>query len=289
MVGAAPFLWVSWTTPAEDRDAQEDATRNRFLELLHTAEHHMKAGNAVAAAEVYREAEKLMPGHAGVKQLRLAAERQAKEQGDLTEIETKISGHLMEAQTALEAREYDNALAAVNAALALDAENPLAQEFLKVVRAEQAAMKKRADEARKKAPSSKAPQGVASTEPGAESTPATSTEPSFEPAPASQEATLSISFQSELGGANAMVWIGKKKIFQETVGERGRFGRRKGAGGRIERTAPVPAGDITLRVYVARPGQRAVLSEVDGNFTGGESRRLEIELYQTGPAAIRLR
>ncbi|HEX7183265.1 MAG TPA: serine/threonine-protein kinase [Thermoanaerobaculia bacterium] len=288
MVGAAPFLWVSWTTPAKDRDAQEDATRARFLALLHTGEQHMKAGNAMAAAAVYREAEKLMPGPS-VQQLRVAAERQAREQGALTEIETKISGHLMEAQQALEAREFDNALAAVNAALALDADNPLAVSFLKEVQTQQADMRKRATEsARNRAQRSKTPQAVASTEPGAEPTP-TSSDSTVAPIPFAQEATLNITFRSDLGGASVMVHVNGKNVLQGGVGSRGGFWRRsKAPDGPIHRSVIVPAGDTQLRIWVTPPGKSAVASSFTERLQPGGNYRLDIHLPKAGAAVIGL-
>ena len=112
--------------------------------------------------------------------------------------------------------------------------------------------------------------------------------PVSEPAPVGQEShpaepvaqvsTLRVTFDSALGGASVMVYVGNDKVLQESVGDRGGI-LRKGKGGDLDRSFPLAPGQAKLRVYITPPGQASVTKAYSGNFPAGQSRHLEIHLF----------
>jgi hypothetical protein len=102
-------------------------------------------------------------------------------------------------------------------------------------------------------------------------------------------ATLQISFESELAGATIIVYVGKDKVWQASVADRGGFLHRNRGGGTIEKTVQVPAGSSDLKVYVTPPGQAARLKTVSGSFPGGTSRLLVIRLPESQNPSLELR
>jgi serine/threonine protein kinase len=281
LAAAGLFLWLTMTTPKEGRDAQQDAANIRLFDLLRTGSQMMHAGNPTAAAAAYLEAEKLEPKAAKIHQARLAAEQQASQLGQLAGLQKEKSDRLVEAQQALDARRWDDAVTAATAALAIDPSDLYAQQVLAAAQQGQA-------RAHAPTPTRTPRRGqpeVASTQPTFEPTP-THTEPRA-PEPVSQVSTLRITFDSELAGASVLIYAGKDKLVQTSVGERGGL-LRKGRGGHFENSYSIAPGAADLRVYVTPPGQKAILKTVSGNFLGGQARRLEIQLSEGAAPSVTL-
>jgi len=105
--------------------------------------------------------------------------------------------------------------------------------------------------------------------------------------PVSREATLRVTFDSELGGAVVRVMVGDRTLLQETVGERGSFFRRSGSGN-LDRSFTVSAGSAVIKIWVTPPGEKSTLHAVSGNFLGGSSRHLAIRLNKAKASTANL-
>jgi hypothetical protein len=232
----------------------------------------MLAGNPAEAARVYAEAEKLEPGSAAIRKARVNAEAKAGEVGQLAGMQKEKVDRIIEAQQALDARRWDDAAAAANAALALDPKDIVAQQMLAAAQAGLA--RTRAASAAPRTPKKGQPE-VAAAVPVSE--PAPEHVESRQPEPVAQAATLRVSVESAVGGSSVMVYMGNDKLFQQSVGDRGGL-LRKGKAGRLDRSFPVQPGPASLRVYVTPPGQKSLTRSVSGSFAGGQSRLLEIRL-----------
>ena len=286
LLGTAPLLWLSWRTPARGRDAQKDATQSRVLSLLHTGDEQMSAGDPAAAAASYGEAERLSRGKPRLRRLRERAEQRAQQLGMLIGVEREKVAKLMEAQQAMTAHRYDDALAAANAALALDPANPQAQQILADARAAQERARRAAANANR--PSRRGQETTAASQPTPADTPARTPARSSQgpAAPTAQGATLQISFVADTP-ALAFVYIGPNQIFRKSVGERGGL-LHHAKGGQAEGNAPVTSGSVELRVYVTPSGQKAWNKNISGNFPGGGSRTLEIRVSAAGVPSAEL-
>jgi len=271
LLGAGLLLGLAWTAPAKGRDAKEDADHSRVVTLLHLGSQLLRAGNPAGAVAAYGEAERLAP-NPKIHGLREAAERKAREAGLLVGVEQEKAAHLLEAQQAMDARRWDDAIAAANAALALDPADSNAQQILASAQTGRA----RAT-APVRTPKKGQPEVVASLPPAAPTPAGTEAR---QPEPVSQVATLHISFVSELAGASVMVLLGSQTIWHGSLPEGGGFLRRKRGGGNLEATVQVPAAnsEIEVKVYVTPPGKAALMTPVKGNFPGGANRVLQIRL-----------
>jgi serine/threonine protein kinase len=279
LIGAALLLWLSWATPARDRDPKQDSAQSDYLVLVRMGDQLMRAGNPAQAAQVYRQAEGLAPERSAgrVRGLRQAAERQAQTSGQLQGVEQDKAARLLEAQAAMEARRWDDAVTAANAVLVLD---PLNSEAQQILAGAQSAQQSRAREQR--AASSRTPRRGPS-----ELTPL---QPSFEPTPSTAQTTapepvartysLAINFVTELPGASVMVSANGGKIFQKSAGERGSLFRRARGTARTGGSYQMEAGIIDVKVWVTPPGKAAILRTVHNNFPGGGTRHLEIHLSE---------
>jgi serine/threonine protein kinase len=271
-LGASLLLWLSWTTPAKGRrDAQEDAANVRLLGFLSTGSQMMLAGNPAKAAEAYAEAEKLKPGSEAIHRARVAAERKASADGQLAGMQKEKYDRIVEAQQAMSARRWDDAVAAANAALALEPTDVFAQQLLAAAQASLA--RAHAGPATPRAPKKGQPE-IAATVPAFEPTPVESRLAE----PVSQIATLRVNFDSAVGGVvTVMVYAGKDKLFQQSVGERGGL-LRKGKAGHLDGSYQLAPGGVSLRVYVTPPGQKSLNQTLPATFLAGQSRLLEIRL-----------
>jgi hypothetical protein len=70
--------------------------------------------------------------------------------------------------------------------------------------------------------------------------------------------------------------------------EKGSFFRPKPSTGWVRRTLTVPAGNVELRVYVTPQGHAAEVRSLSGNFPGGATRRLDVQLSNSGQVAATL-
>jgi serine/threonine protein kinase len=288
LLGAGLLLWLSWTTPSHGRNAQEDAKRAHFLTLVRLSSQLLRAGDPMGADAALREAERLAPKPEKIRHLRQVAQQRASEQGRLVGVEQEKATHRLEAQQAMDARRWDDAVAAANAALTLDPADAVSQQVLAAAQAAQTHAHERTATAARPPKKGQGQPDVVASQPTFQ--PAPSTPRESRPAePVSQVATLQISFESELAGATVIVYAGKDKVWQASVADRGGFLHRNRGGGTIGKTVQVPAGSTDLKVYVTPPGQAARVKTVSGSFPGGASRWLVIRLPESQDPSVELR
>jgi len=279
------FLWLARTTPAVGRSAQEDADHARFITLVQMGSQLLRSGDQTGAANAYREAERLAPKPEKIRRLRLAAEQKANEQGRLVGVEQQKAAYLLSSQQSIEARRWDDAVTAATSGLALDPADANLQKALADAQTGQTRARERALAAAR-SPKKGQPEIVA-TQPVA---PPTQTPRESRPAePVSREATLHMTFESELSGATVIVYVGATKVWQASIADRGGFLRRNKGGGNADKTVQVSAGNIELKVYVTAPGQAARVKTYSGNFPGGGSRTLVIRLPESKEPSVDLR
>ncbi|HEY4592867.1 MAG TPA: hypothetical protein VIJ61_10710, partial [Thermoanaerobaculia bacterium] len=103
---------------------------------------------------------------------------------------------------------------------------------------------------------------------------------------AATTASLRVHFVCEYpDGGVLIVYVNEKEYARLMVGaSRGGFlGLRKSAQPRdASKTIEMPAGTVPIRVSVSPTGQRAIVKTVSGNFQGGVSRALEVQLSAEG-------
>ena len=285
LAAAGGFLWLSRTTPARGRSAQEDADHARFITLVQMGSQLLRSGDQVGAANAYRAAERLTPKPEKIRRLRLAAEQKANEQGRLVGVEQQKVGYLQSSQQAIESRRWDDAVAAATAGLALDPADASLQQALATAQTGQNRARERALAAAR-SPKKGQPEVVAA-QPVA---PPTQTPRESRPAePVSHEATLRMTFESELSGATVIVYAGATKIWQASIADHGGFLHRNRGGGSSGKTVQVPAGATELKVYVTPPGLAALVKTFSENFPGGASRTLMIRLPESKELSVELR
>lgn len=271
--------------PTAGRSAQEDADHVRFITLVQIGSQLLRSGDQMGAANAYREAERLTPKPEKIRRLRLAAEQKANEQGRLVGVEQQKAAYLQSSQQAMEARRWDDAVTAATVGLALDPADAGLQKALADAQTGQTRARERALAAAK-SPRKGQPE-VMATQPVV---PPTQTPRESRPAePVSREATLHMTFESELSGATVIVYAGATKVWQASIADRGGFLHRNRGGGNSENTVQVPAGSTELKIYVTPPGQAARLKTISGNFPGGGSRLLVIRLPESKEPSVELR
>ena len=283
-VAAVLFGWLWWTTPQTGRDARQDEQQKQVVELIQTGFQLLRAGDPMTASTVFARAESIAPEKQKpqLQNLRKVADRQALEFGQLAGRDKQVSEQLMLAQQAMDNRRFEDALAAVDAALVLDAANPRALQLRTDVQTEQARVQERAKRQRSER---------AAREELATRTPAPEPEPLPTAAveePVSRTAHLRISFQSDVPGiATVRVHVNAENVFQRTVGEKGGF-MRKGKGGHVEASRELDAGNAQVEVWVTAPNKASERFPVSGNFLGGSTRTLSIHLPEKGKASVSL-
>jgi serine/threonine protein kinase len=290
LLGAGLLFWLSWKTPSRGRNAQEDANHARVITLVRLGSELLHANEPRGAAAALRQAEQLAPRPEKIRRLRMLADQKVSEQGHLVSVEQEKAAHLLAAQQAMEARHWDEAVIAANAALALDPADVNAQQAAAAAQAAQTRARERAAaaaKAPKKGPGQ--PDAVASSQPVVQPTPTAPRESRPAAEPASQPASLRINFETALGGTNLRVYAGPKMVLNQTVGERPSLLHRSQRGGSIDQTVPLPSGDAEIRVYVTPPGEKAWFQSLNGSFPGGSSRSLVIRLSESKQATAELR
>jgi hypothetical protein len=114
--------------------------------------------------------------------------------------------------------------------------------------------------------------------------------PATDPALAAGPATLRIDFFTELPEGVVTIYAGSKQILNEPY----RFYKHTGLfrnepkAGTIEASRQVPAGAVSLRIYVALPKRPPVVRTVEAQLTGGATRRLKIHFDRAGQLAVAL-
>jgi serine/threonine protein kinase len=279
LVWAAALLWLGRALPAKpQRSAAEDANRERTLTLLHEGNAARGGGNWGGAQHYFSQAEALAPGAKGIRRMRLAAEQNLALQSSAQAQASQVAVWLTSANQALTAQSWDAALAAATTVLNVEPANAEAR-VIAVKAQEGLAHKNR----QRQAPAPRTPR------PGQEvaaATPVPSEAPAARPAPPAARteatsATVRIHFHSEGQEGTVIVYANRKEIFRRDFGGGGGLFHRSQQPLDFTETKSVPAGNVEFLVSVTPRGRAAIPRKPSGNFPGGASRDLEIQL--TGP------
>jgi hypothetical protein len=109
--------------------------------------------------------------------------------------------------------------------------------------------------------------------------------------PAATDAPLRIAFHSEESEGVLTVYAGERQIMREPfkfVRKTG-FLRTEKVSGQLEAERRIPAGPMTLRVYVAIQGRTTRTVTIEREIVGGKSYVLDIRVDGDGRATAELR
>ena len=98
--------------------------------------------------------------------------------------------------------------------------------------------------------------------------------------PVAGDATVEIDFYSEVSEGVLTVYSGERQIFREPfkfVKKTGFLSKEK-IPGALSAQRKLPAGAVSLRVYVTLPGKPTKAIVVEGDLAGGSSRRLVVRV-----------
>jgi len=287
LAGAAVKLTRGWSQPAlapQTAAAGDDPRQIQIKLLLNQGYAAMRRGDFEGGVERFRQAEQVDPSREDIRRLRERAEDQAKDYSSLVNQERAISGNLASARQALAAQKYEQASALASLVLGLEPENADAEAIL--TKAQQG----RARQAKRLA-SRPVPPGAgeepATAAPGTpEARPAHPGEPG---AAEAKQSSLQVHFQSDLD-AVLIVRVDNREILHQDLSRGGIFSRLRRGDQRREltQTYPVPSGTWKVVVYVTPHNKGALIRKLEGNFTGGETRRLEISLSKSAELTAQL-
>jgi hypothetical protein len=117
--------------------------------------------------------------------------------------------------------------------------------------------------------------------------------PPATPAPAvavPSDATVTIDFFSEVSEGVLTIYAGDRQIvrrpfsFVKSIG----FLRKERISGGFQDNRKIPAGDTSFRVYVTLPGKPTRPLTLSGNFPGGSTRVLRVQLDARGDGTATL-
>lgn len=266
---------VSGPEDVEVREASaEHRERLAAAPYLRQARLRLEQGDPEGALPYLRQAEEAAPELGRIGARRAQVEEQARSLGHLEAHADRVAWGLEQARVAAEEGRWSDARAAARIVLALEAENPEAQEVLDRADAAEAREARRREElARERAAAAAREEQVAEAEPPP-------VQPPVEEQPAIGEAYLDLNFFSAAPEGVLTVYFNQRQLIREKY----RFFRKEGlfrtvpSQGQIANAYTVPPGDATLQVLVALPGRPALSHELEGNFPDGVSRRLNVRL-----------
>jgi tetratricopeptide (TPR) repeat protein len=243
----------------------------------------MASGNAQQALEKFREVIRRKPDAAAARDAVARAEEQLRATKAGVELGREVETRLAAARQAAEEGSFDTALNELSAVLLLQPENADAlaiRASVKAAQAEKAAADKKAaaELARKKKPTP-VPTPVREVKVAA---------PVETPKPATPTpgvARLRIVFQSPAPEGYVMVRRNDKEVFRRQFD----FGR-KSAGGLVEGTIEIPSGPASIKAW-AIPTNRSFngYKAAELVIPGGEARSLVLELNAANELVLALR
>jgi serine/threonine protein kinase len=291
MVGVAGLRYWMRTlqSPAAGASSPSDASRPALIGILQEARRLLDSGDARGAAAAYREAQQLDPHRASVARHVASAEKLADDRDRQMGAERTIAEKLDAARASLAARRYDEAEKGAREVLQMSADNSGAQEILTAVDAARQRVRDRTAVNANGKLTAPEPVTPAATNPvlpapqkgGSDAPPAVE---------AAKDATLQLAFFSQLPEGSIMVYLNGARVLLESFRfyEKGSFFRPKPGTGWVRRTLTVPAGNCELRVYVTPQGHAAEVRSLSGNFIGGSSRHLDVQLNESGQVSATL-
>jgi tRNA A-37 threonylcarbamoyl transferase component Bud32 len=286
LIWSGALLWTRSQPAGPQRDAAEDGSRARVLELVQEGRQAGEAGNWGAAVYYFSQAEQLDPKSRRIHNLKAAAEQRLSQQSSQAAGKASVVAMgLANANQALTAQSWEAAQTAATAVLDLDPENAEARAILTKAQ-EGAARKARQQQRRAQA----TPQPAPGTVP-AVPTPATSEQPAH-PAASAQAATnapatLRIHVTADMEGSVIVSIVGHQELLRHNFERGGLFSRNKPETD-ISLAKEVPAGAGTLRIIIAPKGHKGEVTTKEMNFQSGSSHRLEIHLLSSAEATVQL-
>jgi tRNA A-37 threonylcarbamoyl transferase component Bud32 len=271
--------------PAADRSA--DTTRVKVLELVREGRRRLEAGDPEGAAAAFRAAENLLPGRPGLRKRREEAERLQNDRRQRLDQQRTIAGKLDEGRLALADRRYEEAEAAAQAVLAMSPGNTVAEEIL-------AEVKKGRTRSRDRASSSARQAALAATALPAAARPEAAAsrgeQAAAPPAPEARDSTLELAFFSHLPAGTLMVMVNGHRVLTESFRfyEKSGLFRSRPTTGWVRRSLSVRPGTAEIRIYVTVQGNAAVVKTLSGNLPAGASRRLDVQLADSGEVSLQL-
>ncbi len=275
-LAAFALLTLAWSGTALARSTAAD-TAGEVVALRQEGRMRLAAGDAIGAVAAFRGAEQLAPDRRGLSALRERAEKQAQAFAAAAGAGSNVEDGLAAARAAIAGGRWDEAGLAAIGVLAKDPSNTAARELLAQVDREKLKAS-RPTTVRRTRPSESAPVP--------DRTATVFEERPAEPAPAvvpiSSTARLEVRFSSQVPKGVVMLYAGRDRLLREE------FKYSRGAVGGFERGVTLDAGDVDLRIYVTPSGEPAVVKTISGNFAGGSSRRLTIDVAAGGTVSLRL-
>jgi len=276
--GDSPEASVRVPAPAPTPEQQNRVTAAAAIAEART---QLASGNLSGALQAVARAELAEPGSTETSALREEIESRQREL-DEEKRQAAAEEGLKVARYAFAERRYGDAIRAANAVLEGDAANDEARKIvadservLRRMRERQDAIAE-AQRAERQEPA-EAERSVAAP---------------VQPRPqVSREAQVQIEFASDKSEGVLTIYAGDRQILREPF----RFVRRTGllarekVSGTISAVRKVPAGALTLRVYVALPGIATRAISLEETIEGGASRLLEIRVDSAGNASAVLR
>ena len=269
------------TVPVAPTTSPEQQNRITAATALAEARTKFAEGDLPAALQSAARAELADPKSLEVKLLREAIESRSREVAADAERNQQVADGLLAAQDAMARRSWGDAAAAARAVLALDPAQSDARAILAEAQKEQKRERDRADAARAAALTPPTPAPVPEAVPAEPSPPAPE---------AARDAALQVEFASDQSEGVLTIYAGERQILREPfkfVKKTG-FLRSEKISGRIDAQRRVPLGPLTLRVYVARPGQATKAVVLDGTIEAGRTYRLAIRVDESGRTTAEL-
>ena len=264
--------------PVAPGPSPEQQNRITAATALTEARTRFAQGDLDGALAAIARADLAEPQNLDVKLMREAIEARKLEVASGQERGRQVAEGLVAARDASTRKSWDETVAAARGVLALEPTHEEARQLLAEAQKAQRRERDRAEAARLAAQTPVPPPVVAP-------------EPPPEPAPVvAKDAVLRLLFRSDLSEGVLTIYAGERQILREPfrfVRKSGMFTREK-ASGQLEAQRRVPAGPITLRVYVALPGKPTKAVVVEGAIVGGSTPTLEMRLDAEGRASATL-
>ncbi|MCZ6726759.1 MAG: protein kinase [Acidobacteria bacterium] len=113
----------------------------------------------------------------------------------------------------------------------------------------------------------------------------------LEIAPVSTVSTVDVDFFSQVSRGVLTMYRGNKQIFREAFRfvERRRLLPPKAATGSLSRRLEVPAGELSLRVYLSLPGRETQVLRLESDLEGGATQVLRLRVAADGEFTASLR
>ncbi|HSF44252.1 MAG TPA: serine/threonine-protein kinase [Thermoanaerobaculia bacterium] len=288
---AGMLLWIAWTQPSPvEVDPVADQARGRYVELMRQGHKAARAGDFTAAALLYGQAERVAPEDekAQARHMREETEKLASGMPQMIEQQKEIAAKIEEAKKALAVERYGAALAAVQAVLLADPQNPEAQEILAEV---EKGLTRTGDGVPPMFPGGARPGG--GTVAGTTVAPGTVPEAPGQPreGAVAEKPMLHVDLDSQFFAGSVIVRLDRQEVrripFDFSSGGGFLRGRRKGSG-TLQQAIPMPPGYHRLSIQVSPRNKPAEVEDFDVNFENGP-KTVHIQISESGQATISLR